>query len=151
MSTVLAYFHSLSMIALATLLVVQLMNVGQLHDRAQLQRFLTGCFAIAVAAAVMLLSGAGMVVWSAKGAAFFLRNPVFYIKLALFAAMILVAVTPARIILQWQRQADEGRLPDPLSVGFVKRYLIVELILLLVIPLLAAMAARGVGLQTSPS
>ena len=151
MSTALAYLHSLSMIALASLLILQLLNLDRLHDRQEMQRFMAFCVGIATAAAFLLLSGAGMVLWSAKGTAFFLRNPVFYIKLALFAAMLLVSITPARIILHWQREAHEGRSPQPASIMLVRRYLIVELILLLVIPLLASMAARGVGLHLSSS
>lgn len=151
MSTALAYLHSLSMIALASLLILQLLSLDRLHDRQEMQRFMAFCVGIATAAAVLLLSGAGMVLWSAKGAAFFLRNPVFYIKLALFAAMLLVSITPARIIFQWQHEAHEGRSPQAASIVLVRRYLIVELILLLVIPLLASMAARGVGLPPSSS
>jgi len=151
MSTALAYLHSLSMIALASLLILQLLSLDRLNDPQQMQRFMACCVGVVTAAAILLLSGAGMVVWSEKGAAFFLRNPVFYIKLALFAAMLLVSITPARIILQWQREAHEGGRPQPASIVFVRRYLIVELILLLVIPLLASMAARGVGLHSSSS
>lgn len=151
MSTALAYLHSLSMIALASLLVVQLLSIGRLHDQLEMHRFMTRSAGIVAAAVVLLLSGAGLVVWSAKGAAFFLRNPVFYIKLALFAAMLLVAITPARIILQWRQQAIENGGPEPASTVFVKRYLMVELILLLVIPLAASMAARGIGLHPGSS
>lgn len=151
MSAVLAYLHSLSMIALATILFVQVLGLGRINDTQELQRFMAYCLGVATAAAVLLLSGIGLVLWSERGPAFFLRNPVFYIKLALFAAMLLIAFTPARIILQWEREADDGKLPEPISVLVVKRYIIVELILLLIIPLAASMSARGIGLQPSSS
>ena len=151
MSAVLAYLHSLSMIALASILFVQVLGISQLHDTQELRRFMSFCLGIAIAAAVLLISGIGLVLWSERGLAFFLRNPVFYIKLALFAAMLLLSITPARIILQWDREAHEGKVPEPVSVIFVKRYLIVELILLLIIPLAASMSARGIGLQSSSS
>lgn len=151
MSTALAYLHSLSMIALATLLILQLLSLDRLHELQDMRRFMAWCVGVATAAAILLLSGAGMVIWSSKGAAFFLHNPVFYIKLALFAAMLLVSITPARIILQWQREAYEGQRPQAASIVLVRRYLIAELTLLLVIPLLASMAARGVGLPPSSS
>jgi len=151
MSAVLAYLHSLAMIALATMLFVQILDIGEVSDRLVLQRFLAYCLGIATAATVLLFSGIGLVLWTERGAAFFLRNPVFYIKLALFAAMILIAVTPTRIIFHWTREADEGRIPEPVSIRVVKRYLIVELTLLLLIPLAAALSARGIGLQHSSS
>lgn len=151
MSAIIAYFHSLSMIALGALLFAQLLGFDKLSDRQQLQRFIFFCSGIAIAAAVMLASGIALLVWSERGGAFYLRNPVFYIKLAVFAAMLLIAITPARIVLQWDREAKSGIAPQPASIQFVKRYFIVELVLLLAVPLAAALSAQGIGLQSSPS
>ena len=151
MSALPAYFHSLSMMAMAALLFVLLLSIDGLHDRQQTQRFVFLSAGVAAATAVMLLSGIGLLVWTDRGTAFYLRNPVFYIKLAVFAAMFLIAITPARIILHWHRQDGSGNIPDPGSVLFVKRYLTVEAILFLLIPLAASLSARGIGLQPSSS
>ena len=151
MSALLAYLHSLSMMALAAMLFVQLLSIDKLHDRQQLERFVRFSFGLAAAAGVMLISGVGLLVWAERGLAFYLRNPVFYIKLAVFAAMLLVAVTPARIILHWHREASTGTMPEQGMVVFVKRYLTVEAILFLVIPLAASLSERGIGLQPSSS
>ncbi len=151
MSALPAYLHSLSMMAMAALLFVQLLSIDGLHDRQQTQRFVLLSVGVAAAAAVMLLSGVGLVAWTDRGAEFYLRNPVFYIKLAVFVAMLLIAITPARIILHWHRQDSSGSGPEPGSVFFVKRYLVVEVILFLLIPLAASLSARGIGLQSSVS
>jgi putative membrane protein len=151
MSALLAYLHSLSMMALAAMLFVQLLSIDGLHDRQQLERFVRYSFGLAAVAGVMLISGVGLLVWAERGVAFYLRNPVFYIKLAVFAAMLLIAITPARIILQWHREASTGKIPEQGMVFFVKRYLTAEAILLLIIPLAASLLARGIGLQPSSS
>jgi len=151
MFAVVAYLHSLSMIALGSLLFAQLLSINKLHDRGQLRQFLLFCLGIAVAAAVIFASGIALTFWSGRGGAFYLHNPVFYIKLAMFAAMLLIAITPARIILQWNREAELGTMPEPASVLIVKRYIVVEVILLLVVPLAASLAAQGIGLQSSSS
>ncbi len=151
MSALFAYVHSLSMIALGALLFVQLLGFGNLHDREQLQRFFLFCLGIAVAAAVMLASGLALLLWSVQPSAYYLRNPVFYIKLAVFAAMLLIAITPGRIVAQWHREAAEGGLPDADSIVFVRRYFTVELVLFLLVPLAASITAQGIGLQASPS
>ena len=151
MSALLAYLHSLSMMALAAMLFVQLLSIDKLHDRQQLERFVRFSFGLAAAAGVMLISGVGLLVWAERGLAFYLRNPVFYIKLAVFAAMLLVAITPARIILHWHREASTGKMPEQGMVLFVKRYLTVEAILFLFIPLAASLSERGIGLQPSSS
>lgn len=151
MPALLAYLHTLSMMAMAALLFVQLLSIDRLHDRQQTERFVRFSFGVAAAAAVMLLSGVALLFWSQRGGAFYLRNPVFYIKLAVFAAMLLVAITPARIIAQWQQGTNAGVIPEPGTVLFVKRYLIAEVILFLIIPLAASLSGRGIGLQPSSS
>ncbi|NIO42023.1 MAG: DUF2214 family protein [Burkholderiales bacterium] len=147
MSALIAYLHSLSMIALGSLLVLQLLSFDRLHEKQELHRFFLLCVGIAAAAALMLLSGLGLLLWSEHGGMFYLRNPVFYIKIALFAAMLLIAITPTRIVLQWRRQAESMVVTD--LRGLVKRYVIAELILFALVPLAAALSARGIGFQTS--
>ena len=151
MSALFAYLHSLSMIALGALLFVQLLGFGNLNDREELQRFFVFCLGIAVAAAVMLVSGLALLLWSVQPSAYYLRNPVFYIKLAVFAAMLLIAITPARIVVQWHREAAAGSVPDSASIVFVRRYFTVEAVLFLLIPLAASIAAQGIGMQASSS
>ena len=151
MSVLFAYLHSLSMIALGALLFVQLLGFGNLNDREELQRFFVFCLGIAVAAAVMLVSGLALLLWSVQPGAYYLRNPVFYIKLAVFAAMLLIAITPARIVVQWHREAAAGSVPDSASIVFVRRYFTVEAVLFLLIPLAASIAAQGIGMQASSS
>lgn len=151
MSAVFAYLHALSMIALGSLLFAQLLTFDSLHDRQGFFRFWMFSCGVAVAAAIALASGIALLIWTDHGGAFYLHNPVFYIKLALFCAMLLVAVTPARIIVQWRRRVDSGAVPEAGLAPLVERYVIFELILLLVIPLAASLAARGIGTQLSGS
>ena len=116
MSALLAYLHSLSMMALAAMLFVQLLSIDGLHDRQQLERFVRYSFGLAAVAGVMLISGVGLLVWAERGVAFDLRNPVFYIKLAVFAAMLLIAITLSSlnrfVLLQADRAAPRSRAED---------------------------------------
>ena len=156
MSAVFAYLHTLSMIALGSMLFAQLLTFDLLHDRQGFLRFWILSLGVVTAAAVALASGIALLIWTDRGGAFYLHNPVFYIKLAVFAAMLLVAITPARIIIHWHRnarigQGDTGALPDAGLARLVERYVVFELILLLVIPLAASLASRGIGMPTSAS
>ena len=156
MSAVFAYIHTLSMIALGAMLFAQLLTFEVLRTPPGLRRFLLLSNGVVIAVALALASGIALLIWTSQGGAFYLRNPVFYIKLAIFAAILLIAVTPARIIIQWHRnakigQAADSALPEPGMVQLVRRYLIFEMILLLVIPLAASLASRGIGLQLSAS
>ncbi len=152
MNAVFAYFHTLSIIALGALLFAQLLTFDLLENKLGFQRFWMLSLGVVTAAAVALISGIALLIWTDRGGAFYLHNPVFYIKLAIFVAMWLVAVTPARIIMQWrQQEAVSGNLTDAGLVPLVERYVVFELILLLVIPLAASLAARGIGTQLSAS
>lgn len=151
MAVLLGYLHSLAMIALGALLLLQLVTLDRLHEPRELQRFFSVGAGVAAAAAAMLVTGLALLAWSGQPAAFYVRNPVFYIKLAIFAAMLLVAVTPARIILQWRGQAGSASSPAPASVAVLRRYLFVELALFVSLPLLASLLGHGVGLQPAPA
>lgn len=171
MSALFAYLHTLSMIALGAMLFAMMLTFDLLHEREGFRRFWVLSWGVATAAAVALASGIVLVIWTDRGSAFYLHNPVFYIKLAGFVAMLLVAVTPARLIIQWHRDATTGdatsgdattgdietgasgtgAIVDTSLVPLVQRYVVFELLLLLVIPLAASLAARGIGTQLSAS
>jgi len=161
MSALFAYFHTLSMIALGAMLVTMMLTFDLLQEREGFRRFWVLSWGVATAVAIALVSGIALVIWTNHGSAFYLRNPVFYIKLAMFVAMLLIAATPARIIIQWHRVSTTGDIEtgapgtgaivDTGLVPLVQRYVVFELILLLVIPLAASLAARGIGTQLSAS
>ena len=171
MSALFAYLHTLSMIALGAMLFAMMLTFDLLHEPKGFHRFWVLSWGVATAAAVALASGIVLVIWTDHGSAFYLHNPVFYIKLAGFVAMLLIAVTPARLIIQWHQDATTGvattgdattgdietgasgtgAIADTSLVPLVQRYVVFELMLLLVIPLAASLAARGIGTQLSAS
>jgi putative membrane protein len=84
-----------------------------------------------------------------KGSAFYLSNPVFHLKLALFVAVALISIPPTLQFLRWNRalNAGDGRVLTGAQIASVRRYLLLELVLLAFIPLCAALMARGIGLR----
>ena len=147
MSALLTYVHSLSMIALGAMLYLLILGFDKLDVREEVFNFLRHAQLAAAAAVIMLASGIALVLWSEHGIAFYLRNPVFWIKIAVFAAMTLVAITPARIMMHWDREIDAGNFPDRASVAFLRRYLTIEVILFLLMPLAGSLVGRAIGLQ----
>ncbi len=89
--------------------------------------------------AVIVTIGAGLMLWLAVGkpAAFFSNNPVFHAKLALVATLLATAVYPA-----WFLCRAQGQQPVPQAVLRMQKS---TLPLLLVVPVLAYLAARGIG------
>lgn len=145
---VIAYLHFIALIALGTALAAELLYLDDAsEDSAQLHRLGWIDVAYIGSAILALATGVMWLIWSGKGAVFYLHNPVFYIKVALFLALGLVSVSPARYMLRWRREAADSILPPPEEVAHVRRYVIAELALFLLIPLFAVLAARGIGTQ----
>jgi putative membrane protein len=134
-------FGVVAVLAAQAALVRPGMSVSGLRLAAQLDR--------GYGAASLLLLGAGFarVFFGAKGASFYLSNPVFWIKLALFAAVGLLSIAPTVHLIRWSRRLRDqpSFLPPDADVRGVRRWLHAEAIVLAFIPFAAAALARGVG------
>ena len=99
-------------------------------------------------AMLILVIGSGRVFHGAKGADFYLHNPVFWAKLAFFAAVGLVSIVPTVRVLRWKKAAarDAAFVVADAELASTRAWLKIELALFVPIPLLAAAMARGVGL-----
>lgn len=97
----------------------------------------------AVAVALIAI-GVCRVIYGAKGWDYYAPYPVFWAKMAAFAAVGLLSIPPTIAILRWRRAAGGGAEDIPQSqIRTVRTYLFAEAGFLAAIPLLAAMMARG--------
>ncbi len=102
-----------------------------------------------VASILVLASGLLRLIWFGKAPSFYLQNPVFWIKLALFVAIGLISIPPTMRFLSWRRAAlSSGNAPRPEEVALARRYVAAEIGLLALVPLAAVLAARGIGIQS---
>ena len=102
--------------------------------------------AYGLAAGTALAAGAARVAWGARGADFYLGNPLFWLKIALFVTIGLVSLAPTLTYLRWRRASRaDARLPDASALTGVRRWIHLQLGLFAGLPVLAAMLARGVG------
>lgn len=144
-----AYLHYVAMMGIAVVLVVEYMicTPGMIAGRI---RLLARIDLLYLGAAILALgSGIARVIWFGKGAAFYLHNPVFYIKLALFVAVGLISIPPTLQFLRWLRALESGvaSVAADYQVLRARRHILVELILFALIPLMATLMARGIGMQ----
>ena len=98
-----------------------------------------------LAAVAVLVTGALRVFYGAKGTAFYLHNPVFHVKVALFVLVGLVSIAPTLAFLRWRRAwtADAAFRITPHEYARVRRFILIELHLIALIPIAAVMMARG--------
>lgn len=146
-----AYLHYTAMVLIAVLLVAEhrLCRPGLAAE--QVRRLARVDSFYMLAAILALATGVVRLVWLGKGPSFYLYNPVFYIKLALFAAVGLLSIPPTLQYLRWARALRAGGPePEPYQVARASRYVRAELALFVLIPLMAVLMARGIGTQAAP-
>jgi putative membrane protein len=101
-----------------------------------------------VCAILAVASGLGRALFGSKGWGFYAHNPVFYTKIGLFALIGLISIAPTRRFIRWSR---EFRINPAYAVSMddlkrARRSVMIEVHLLTLLPLLAALMARGIGL-----
>ncbi|HXF07143.1 MAG TPA: DUF2214 family protein [Candidatus Acidoferrales bacterium] len=99
--------------------------------------------------ALVLITGLLRLILGAKGAAFDLSNPLFHVKLTGFAVMVLLAIPVARQLRIWQTAAlaDPAFVPNEADLRRLRRIPMLAMHLLVILPVLAALVARGHGLR----
>ena len=148
MEILIAYLHYLSIIVTVSFLVAELVlcRPGLTADQVRLLPRLDVVFFVAALAA--LGTGVLRIFFYAKGLWFYLPNPAFQAKMALYLAIALISITPTVRFIRWKRALGAGgALPSPSEVRGVRRLIHIELGLVGLMPLMAVLMARGVGRQ----
>lgn len=134
--------HLLGALGMAAGLIIATLAAGSLATDRQSVEFAYQTFRkiyACTALAIVISISAGLILWLVVGkpAAFFSNNPVFHAKLALVATLLATQVYPAWFLCrsQWQQ-------PIPAAVIRLQKS---ALPLLLVVPVLAYLMARGIG------
>jgi putative membrane protein len=101
-----------------------------------------------VAGMAVLITGVARMVWGAKGLDWYLAQPLLHLKLTLYVVIGLMSIRPSRQFRAWvqawqQRQA----LPPEAAVRAVRRWIMIQAHLLALVPLFAALLARGVWVR----
>ena len=145
---VLAIVHHLIVFGLASVLAAELALMRPAAMSPQTVRLL-GRFdaAYGVLALAILVVGFLRVKFGAKGPEFYTHNPVFWAKIAAFAALGLISIKPTLRILAWQKRAkaDAAFVPALDEVNALRRTMLLEIHVFALIPIFAAMMARGIG------
>ncbi|HEX5421988.1 MAG TPA: DUF2214 family protein [Candidatus Acidoferrales bacterium] len=76
----------------------------------------------------------------AKSPSFYLSNPLFWTKIAVFAIVAVLSIPPTLQLIRWSKQvrAQPGFLPSDEQVRSIQWWLRVEVIVLMFIPFFAA-------------
>jgi putative membrane protein len=150
-AAVFAWLHLLAAGIAAGLLMAEYWLCRRNPDRTQV-RLLglvdTGYF---LALITSLATGLARLLHYGQDPGYYYANRLFWLKIAVFLAISLVAVLPSLQVLRWNREARSAPAFAPLSreLDRVRAAIALGLGLWLVIPLLAVLIARGYGLPVA--
>ena len=92
---------------------------------------------------LVLVIGLTLWLWVGKPPEFYSTNPVFHLKLGLFVLMGVLAIVPA-MFFRRHRDSEATSIEVPRHLRLILKF---QLVLLVIIPLLALLMARGIGLS----
>jgi putative membrane protein len=97
-------------------------------------------------AGLLIVVGVLRVLYGGKGAEFYVANTAFWAKMAAFAAVGLLSIAPTVRIIGWGRRAraDAAFAVPQDEVAAMRKWFGAQLALFALIPVFAAMMARGV-------
>jgi len=141
----LRYIHFISIFTIVGTLVSEHLMLKKSMSRAEIGR-LSRIDAVYGLAALSLLA-AGFTLWFGgvgKPTAFYSGNWIFHTKISLFLLVGILSIYPTVFFIRNRKgQADEI-IAVPKSIFWLLRF---ELFLLMIIPLLAGLMAKGIGLK----
>lgn len=136
------YLHLGAVLVLAGALIIENMAMAPQISREDLRNLLKVDAAYGLSALLVLVCGLMLWFTGAKPSAFYSGNPIFHAKVGLFVVVGLLSIYPT-VFLMRHRKSDAETFAVPAGV---RRVLRLELALLAIIPVLAFLMARGVGL-----
>ncbi|MGA4632358.1 DUF2214 family protein [Pseudomonas solani] len=140
-----AYLHYLSIFLLFSLLVLEHRLFKLPLDLERARSLIRVDIAYGLSAGLVLATGLARVLWYGKGTEYYLKNSLFHAKIGLFILVALLSALPTFVFLNWRNELKAGQVPQvsPKTAKLVIMAIRLELLLALVIPLLAALMARG--------
>jgi putative membrane protein len=143
----LAILHHLAVFALVALLFVEFTLLHGTMDGVAIRRFGQVDAMYGLTAVVVIAVGVSRVIWGAVPADVYLGNLFFWTKMGALGAVALVSIRPTMRGSGWRKALalDPGFLPPAADVAVARRALHVELVILPLIPVSAALMARGIG------
>ena len=94
---------------------------------------------------IVLLTGLARPWWGIKGTAWYWHQPLLHVKVTLFVVIVLMAIPCTLAFRRWLKQLNaKGTLPDAADVRRVRRLVMIQAHIMLLIPLAASLLARGI-------
>jgi putative membrane protein len=146
-----AYVHYLSFMLCFGALVLERRLIRPNPSRQDATLMVITDIVYGLAAVALLGSGILRVLYFGQGSAFYTENPLFWWKVGLYLAVGALSLYPTITYILWAIPLRKGELPQVSEAlaGRLAWILNIELVGFALVPLLATLMARGVGLPAA--
>ena len=143
----LAAVHHVLVFSLFAILAIELVYAKPGMDAPTVRRLAAVDSLYGLFATLVIVVGFARAIWGLKGWDYYLTNPLFWTKVGLFLAVGALSAPPTIKFLQWKGRlkADPAYLPPAADVKANRKWLHMEMGLLILIPIAAAALARGLA------
>jgi putative membrane protein len=148
MAAFFAFLHHVSAFLLFAALMLELVLIRMTLTVESARKILLADMIYGISAGVLLLVGLGRVFHFEKGAVYYFHTWTFITKLGLFILIGLLSIIPTREFLRWRDSVKTGQVPivAPEKLKSIATIIHIELTAVVVILLMAALMAKGIGL-----
>ncbi len=136
------YFHFLGIMVLSSALLAQHLLISRTMAISQFKKLAVLDTVTGLSALFVFIPGLLLWFYVGKPSEFYSSNWVFHAKLTLFVVIAILSIFPTVFILR-NRKSEEPNIDIPRYIIIIVR---VEIFLLMCIPFLAVLMARGYGL-----
>jgi len=143
LTVLIRYLHFFAIFGLAGALIIQNMAIKEAISKEDVRNLAKVNVVYGLCVILTFLCGLVLWLWLDKPRAFYSGNPLFLIKLGLFAFIVLLSICPTIFFVKNQNSIAESIIV-PKTVRLAMK---TELILLPIIAVLAYLMARGIGLD----
>ena len=144
-----AYLHYLSLGVIFASLATELFTLKSELTVKLGWRILMADIAYGTAGILVLITGVLRVLYFGNATAYYLAQPLFWVKMTLFFSVGLLSLYPTISFLGWIKNLRQDQVPE-LAIDrgkLLQKIIVTELIGFSLIPLTASMMARGVGYE----
>ncbi len=146
-AVIFAWLHLLAIGLGAGLLLTEYWLCRRMPDRLQVKLLGQVDLGYQLALIGSLATGLARTLYFGQAAEYYLGNRLFWLKIAIFIMVAIVAIAPSLQFLRWNREARSAPTFAPLTREFerVRSSIALGLGLWLILPLIALLVARGYG------
>ena len=144
-----AYIHYLSFMFCFGALIFERISVKANPSKREAVSMVVADIVYGIAGVALLISGIYRVIKFGQGSDFYTQNPIFWTKIITFAFVGSLSLYPTITYILWAIPLSKGKLPEVNAdlVTRLKLIINIELVGFSLIPFLATLMARGVGVN----